>query len=134
MSSCGYRGGSGVWTNPTLHFKMYVFLLRTVTFLTNVDHRIRNLQISLNSLDATPSAVFRREALKRFVLHMCVSNLIVNVNKYNSPHWSLSPSDVTLRLHTVRLGLHYRPYGNWFVATYPCSLHLSYSMVLLLIN
>ena len=36
---------------------------------------------------------------------MCVSDLLYNVNKYEGPHWSLSPSDVTLRLDSVGLGL-----------------------------
>ena len=48
----------------------------------NVDHRLRNQQILLNSLGTSHS---------------------LGVNKYESPRWSVSPSDVTLRLDSARL-------------------------------
>ena len=68
-----------------------------VSTLTNVDHWIRNQQILLSSLGTTPYPVFDQIG----VLHMFMSNLLCNVNKYESP-WFLSPSDVTLRLDTAK--------------------------------
>ena len=100
----------------------------------NVNHQMRNQQILLSSLDdTTPSPVFD----ERCDLRMVVSNLLYNVNKYKNSHWSLSPSAVTMRLDSERPGvsrLHYRPNGNWSVATYPCYLHLRSRQQFFVIN
>ena len=73
---------------------------------TNVDHQICNQQISHNSLGTTPKqGIDKNHRLKRCVLRMCVSKFLFNVNKYESPYWSLSPHDITLRLDSVRLGV-----------------------------
>ena len=42
-------------------------------------------------------------------MRMILCYLLNNVNKYESPHWSSSPSDVTLRLDLVRALLE----ANW---------------------
>ena len=50
-------------------------------------------------------------------LHMSLS-----WNRYESTHWSLSHSDVTLRPDQRPLacpGLYYRAYSNWSLTTYP---------------
>ena len=52
-----------------------------------------------------------------------MSNLLYNINKYESPHW-LSPGDATLWQDYVCPGLYNGSYGNWSVATNPCSIHL----------
>ena len=49
-----------------------------------VDKNAHHWQISLGSLDTTPSPVFD----ERYVLGMVLSNLLYNVNRYESPHWS----------------------------------------------
>ena len=84
--------------------------------VTNVDHRILNQLISFNSLGTTIQYV-----------RMRMSNLLHNVNTYESPHWHLSLSDITLRLdlrEDVWSGLYNGFYCNWSVATNLCSIHL----------
>ena len=49
-----------------------------------VDKNVHHWQFSLGSLDTTPSPVFD----ERYVLGMVLSNLLYNVNRYESPHWS----------------------------------------------
>ena len=48
----------------------------------HIDHRIRNQQVSLNSLDITPGC--GQYPFKRCVC-MCISNSLNNVKKYKSP-------------------------------------------------
>ena len=62
--------------------------------------------------------------LTRTTRRVCsASNFLHNV-KNTRALICLSPSDVTLRRDWVHPGLHNWPFGNWSVATNPCSIHL----------
>ena len=68
-----------------------IVCLLTVQITTNVVHRIFNRQISLNSLGTTSRPGFdENHSRGRGFLSMCVNNLLYNVNKYESPHSSVS--------------------------------------------
>ena len=80
-------------------------------------------QISYSSLRSRLLAQLLTRTTQEVHQHMCMSNLLYNINKYESPHW-LSPGDATLWQDYVCPGLYNGSYGNWSVATNPCSIHL----------
>ena len=69
---------------------------------TNINHRICNQQISLNSKGTTPGPCIDKNR-SRYVFYTC--ELATSYDTYKSPHWSLSPIDDTLGLDSVRLGV-----------------------------
>ena len=84
--------------------------------ITNLDHRIRNQQISLNRSESTQllAHVLTTTTQEVRTAHVREQQLI-----------GLSSSDVTLRPDTACPGLYNGSYGNWFVATNPCSILVS---------
>ena len=75
-------------------------LSSSVACVTNVDHRIRK------QLGTTPSPVFdeRRHSRDAFCTRAGATEPpLYDVNKCESFHRSVSPSDVTLRLDSARL-------------------------------
>ena len=77
--------------------------------LLDFDHRCQstgyaNKQVSLNSMDSTNSPDVGQYRSKGASAHVGAQPPL-KCERYMSPHWSLSPSDITVTLDWARLGV-----------------------------